>query len=642
MNCRQDVSVSGPILSTIDSPHDLRQLHVGQLPALAAELREFLLQAISSCGGHFSSGLGTVELALALHYVFQTPADKLVWDVGHQAYPHKILTGRRDAIHRIRQRNGLTPFCKRSESEYDPFGAGHSSTSISAAVGMAMAARARGLEQTAIAVIGDGAITAGMAYEAMNHAGTLADLDLLVVLNDNKMSISENVGALNRYTAALIRQQAFQVLEGETRSTREKIDFLLDSLPEMSAITHPGSFFRDLGFAYSGPLDGHDLPLLLDSMREMKACKGPRLLHVVTCKGNGYQRAEHEPIKYHGVPQFDASVGIVPKSPAAPAPAPSYSQVFGDWLCDMAAHDERVVGITPAMREGSGMVAFAERFPERYVDVGIAEQHSVTVAAGMATEGLRPVVAIYSSFLQRAYDQVVHDVVIQKLPVLFAIDRAGLVGPDGPTHAGSYDFTFLRSLPNMVVMAPADENECRQMLSTGIALDGPAAVRYPRGAGPGVAIEPQLAPLALGKAQCRRRGQQVALLAFGSMVPVAEGIARSLDATLVNMRFVKPLDENMIADIAESHDVIVTIEENVIAGGAGVAVYEYLASIGVLVPMLHLGLPDRFIEHGSRDEMLADAGLDATGIEQRIAAFIKRNLPDRLHLAAATAISNSR
>ena len=635
---------SSSLLDAIDTPQDLRQLAVEQLPALAAELRAFLIQSISSCGGHFSSGLGTVELAVALHYVFHTPVDKLIWDVGHQAYPHKILTGRRDVIGSIRQRCGLTPFCKRSESEYDPFGAGHSSTSISAAVGMAMAARARGLEQAAIAVIGDGAITAGMAYEAMNHAGTLADLNLLVVLNDNKMSISENVGALNRYTAELIRQQTFRVLAGEKRSTREKIEFLLESLDDAPAAVEPGSFFRDLGFAYSGPIDGHDLHALLDNFRALKAHRGPRLLHVVTCKGNGYEPAECEPIKYHGVSRFDAVAGIVPKPAIASAapPAPSYSQIFGDWLCDMAASDERVVGITPAMREGSGMVDFAERFPERYVDVGIAEQHSVTVAAGMATEGLRPVVAIYSSFLQRAYDQVVHDVVIQKLPVLFAIDRAGLVGPDGPTHAGSYDFTFLRSLPDMVVMAPADENECRQMLSTGIALEGPSAVRYPRGSGPGAVVERQLGTLPLGKAQLRRRGQQVALLAFGSMVAVAESVAQTLDATLVNMRFVKPLDEDMIAHIADDHDVIVTLEENVVAGGAGVAVYEYLASAGIVMPMLHLGLPDRFIEHGTREEMLADAGLDAESIEARIDAFLDRSLPDRQPEASRVVISSAR
>ncbi|MDT8428737.1 MAG: 1-deoxy-D-xylulose-5-phosphate synthase [Pseudomonadales bacterium] len=617
------------LLRTIDSPEDLRALPEQELERVADELRAYLIDSIAACGGHFAAGLGTVELAIALHYVFNTPADKLIWDVGHQAYPHKILTGRRDRIHTIRKQGGLTPFLKNSESPYDAFGAGHSSTSISAAVGMAMAARAQQLNQTAIAVIGDGGITAGLAYEAMNHAGSLADLDLLVILNDNQMSISPNVGAMHNYLTRILSGRVYnKVLSRGERLLKNSMPTLLKLARHMKKqvrdlVAPPGSLFDELGFAYFGPIDGHDLPTLMHTLKNLKSVSGPRLLHVITCKGNGYAQAEDDPVKYHGVSPFDPRLGILPVN-AKHVPAPSYSQIFGKWLCDMAAADKRLIGITPAMREGSGMVEFAEQYPSQYVDVGIAEQHSVTLAAGMATQGMKPVVAIYSSFLQRAYDQVVHDVAIPGLPVLFAIDRAGLVGPDGPTHAGSYDFTYLRALPGMVIMAPADENECRQMLYTGYQLDQPAAVRYPRGGGPGVAVDEPMRALPLGTAQWVREGVNIALLAFGAMLAPARAVAEDMNATVINMRFVKPLDTALIDTIAATHQVIVTLEENVVPGGAGEAVHEYLSTQGVCIPILHIGLPDRFIEHGSREQMLTDAGLDQQGIAGTIAEFLDR------------------
>ncbi|MBI5462102.1 MAG: 1-deoxy-D-xylulose-5-phosphate synthase [Gammaproteobacteria bacterium] len=611
---------SFPLLDQIDTPDQLRQLSEAQLPGLARELREFLIQSVSRTGGHLAAGLGTVELTIALHYVYNTPDDRLVWDVGHQSYPHKILTGRRAAMASLRQQGGLAGFPKRDESPYDSFGVGHSSTSISAALGMAIAAARSGSQRKAVAIIGDGAMTAGMAFEALNHAGDL-DANLLVILNDNDMSISPNVGALSNYLA--------RVLSGRTyASVREHGKKVLDVLPPMRELARraeehvkgmvvPGTLFEEMGFNYLGPIDGHDLPGLVKTLRNVRALHGPQLLHIVTRKGKGYAPAEANPCAYHGVNKFDLHTGDAPA--AAPASSPTYTEVFGDWICDMAEHDPTLVAITPAMREGSGLVAFSERFPQRYFDVGIAEQHSVTLAAGLACEGLHPVVAIYSTFLQRAYDQLIHDVALQNLPVTFAIDRAGLVGPDGPTHAGSFDLSYMRCVPNMIVMAPADENECRQMLCTAQRHPGPAAVRYPRGRGPGVAVSTSLDALPLGRAEIRRKGRsKIALLAFGSLVTPAQQVADTLDATLVNMRFVKPLDTALLRDIAGSHDFLVTLEENTVAGGAGSAVNEYLAEQGYTIRALNLGLPDGFIEHGSREQLLAECGLDVAGIEDRI------------------------
>lgn len=620
-------AVEFPILSSINEPNDLRQLPQEQLPDLAKELRQFLTHSVSRGGGHFAAGLGAVELTIALHYVFQTPEDRLVWDVGHQCYPHKILTGRRDQIDTIRQRGSLSAFLKRSESPYDTFGAGHSSTSISAALGMAMAAKQSGSKRQAVAIIGDGGMTAGLAYEALNHAGG-TEADLLVVLNDNEMSISPNVGALSKYLA--------KVLSGKFYTTvREGGKKVLSHIPQMGELAirtekHmkgmivPGTLFEELGFNYIGPIDGHDLPTLVSILRNLREMKGPRLLHIVTRKGKGYAPAEADPVKYHGVTPFDPKVGIVTKQSKSTS-SPSYTQVFGDWLCDMAAKDDRLMGITPAMCEGSGMGEFAKQYPERYIDVGIAEQHCVTLAGGMACEGSKPVVAIYSTFLQRAYDQVIHDIVLQKLPVLFAIDRAGVVGPDGPTHAGMFDLSFLRNLPNMVVMAPADENECRQMLYTGFQLDQPAAVRYPRGKGRGAKINKDMKALPIGKAETRRKGKDIAILAFGTMVDPAQTAADSLDATLINMRFVRPLDEARILQLASSHRMFVTIEENVIAGGAGSAINEFLATQDINKPILNLGLPDYFQEHGSREELLQEAGLDSSSILHAIQSFLERH-----------------
>ena len=611
-----------PLLEQIATPDQLRQLSEAQLPQLARELREFLIESVSRTGGHLAAGLGTVELTLALHYVYDTPEDRLVWDVGHQSYPHKILTGRRARMASLRQQGGLAGFPKRDESPYDSFGVGHSSTSISAALGMAIAAARKGEQRKVVAVIGDGAMTAGMAFEALNHAGDL-DANLLVILNDNDMSISPNVGALSNYLA--------RVLSGRTyASMREHGKKVLESLPpvrelarraeeHMKGMVVPGTLFEEMGFNYLGPIDGHDLPGLVKTLRNVRALSGPQLLHVVTRKGKGYAPAEANPCAFHGVSKFDRHTGD--STPAAPA-SPTYTEVFSDWICDMAAQDPKLVAITPAMREGSGLVAFSERFPERYFDVGIAEQHSVTLAAGLACEDLHPVVAIYSTFLQRAYDQLIHDVALQNLPVTFAIDRAGLVGPDGPTHAGSFDLSYLRCIPNMLVMAPADENECRRMLCTAQRHPGPAAVRYPRGRGPGVAVTQDLDGLEIGRAELRRKGKRLALLAFGSMVTPANAVADRLDATLVNMRFVKPLDTALVLEMARTHEVLVTVEENAVAGGAGSAVNECLAQHGLAPRMLHLGLPDRFLEHASREQLLADCGLDAQGIERSLRVYL--------------------
>jgi 1-deoxy-D-xylulose-5-phosphate synthase len=607
------------LLDQIESPADLRKLPESELVPLAKELREFLIQTVSTRGGHFAAGLGTVELTIALHYIFNTPDDRLVWDVGHQAYPHKVLTGRRAQLYSIKQQHGLAPFPSRDESEYDAFGVGHSSTSISAALGMAIAAAARGEKRRAIAVIGDGAMSAGMAFEALNHAGSLP-ADLLVVLNDNDMSISENVGALSNYLARILSGKLYGHLrEGGKRA--------LERMPHIRAFARrweehvkgmwlPGTLFEEMGFNYIGPVDGHDLPALLQVLRNVRTRRGPQLLHVVTRKGKGYAPAEADPITWHGPGPFDPVSGRLLKEKAS---GPSYSQIFGQWLCDMAERDPRIVGITPAMREGSGMVEFSKRFPERYFDVAIAEQHAVTLAAGMACEQLRPVVAIYSTFLQRGYDQLIHDVALQNLPVVFALDRAGVVGGDGATHNGSFDISYLRCIPNMVLMAPADENECRQMLFTAVTIEGPSAVRYPRGLGPGVSVEPEMRALPVGRAELRRTGRSgLLLLSFGTMLASALKVAETLDASVVNMRFVKPLDAALLRELAPLHAAIVTLEENVVAGGAGSAVSEFLDANGLSQPRLLIGMPDRFIGHGSREECLVAAGLDATSVGNQI------------------------
>ncbi len=611
-----------PLLEQIDTPPDLRRLPEIRLPALAQELREFLIQTVARTGGHFAANLGMVELTIALHYVFNTPEDRLVWDVGHQTYPHKILTGRRARMDTLRRKGGIGGFPRRCESPYDTFGVGHSSTSLSAALGMAIAAEQLGSDRKVIAVIGDGAITAGMAFEALNHAGHLKS-NLLVVLNDNEMSISPNVGALSTHLTQLLSSHLFSTVREGGKKVLSHVPPVLEvarrAEEQVKGLLVPeGTLFEELGFHYFGPVDGHDLSTLVSTLRNLRAMDGPRLLHVVTRKGKGYKHAEEQPVDYHGVGAFDPACGL---KPGAPGSGPTYTQVFGEWLCDMAAQDERLIGITPAMREGSGLVEFSGRFPERYFDVAIAEQHAVTLAAGLACDGLKPVVAIYSTFLQRAYDQLIHDVALQNLPVLFAIDRAGLVGPDGPTHAGSFDYSYLRCIPDLVIMAPADENECRQMLYTGFRLNRPAAVRYPRGKGPGVKVERAMQALPLGQAQIRRRGNQLALLAFGSMVAVAEAAAARLDATVVNMRFVKPLDEALIQHMASEHCGLVTLEENVIAGGAGSAVSECLARYDVIIPVLHLGLPDGFVEQGEHAELLAGCGLDAEGVFERLVAW---------------------
>ena len=608
-----------PLLESINSPDDVRALKESQLKALASELRQFVIQSVAQTGGHLAAGLGTVELTLALHYVYNTPQDKLVWDVGHQSYPHKIITGRREQMASIRKHNGLSGFPKREESPYDSFGVGHSSTSISAALGMSMAARLQQREQKTVAIIGDGAMTAGMAFEALNHGGD-TDADVLVVLNDNEMSISPNVGALSKHLSKIMSGKMYSSMRSGSKRVLEKLsmwDLAQRTEEHVKGMVMPGTLFEELGFHYYGPVDGHDIPTLVTMLRNLRSQTGPRLLHVVTRKGKGFKPAEDNPCLYHGVGSFDPETGNKLDTASG---KPTYTQIFSDWVCDMAAADERLVAITPAMREGSGLVEFSEQFPARYHDVGIAEQHAVTLAAGMACEGVKPVVAIYSTFLQRAYDQLVHDVAIQKLPVLFAIDRAGLVGADGPTHAGNLDLSYLRCVPNILVMTPADENECRQMLSTGFLHDGPAAVRYPRGQGPGAAMNPGLEPLPVGVSQLRRHGHKIAILAFGSMLRPALEAAEEIDASVINMRFVKPLDGKMLQKIAASHDLLLSIEENVVAGGAGSAVNEWLQANGFATPIINLGLPDRFVEHGTTSELLAECGLDTAGILRAITA----------------------
>jgi len=611
-----------PLLRAANLPPELRALPENRLAEVCAQLREYLIRSVATRGGHFAAGLGTVELTVALHYVFDTPADRLVWDVGHQAYPHKVLTGRRDSLDSIKQSGGLAPFPSRAESEYDTFGVGHSSTSISAALGMAVAAELNGDARKVVAIIGDGAITGGMAWEALLNAGA-RKTNLLVILNDNDMSISENVGALSNYFAKVLSGRTYSTLRSGGKKMLKQMPTMWElarrSEEMMKGMVLPGTIFEELGFNYIGPMDGHDIKELVKTLRNMRHLTGPQLLHVVTRKGKGYDPAEKDPIKWHGPGPFDPKSGTIFKEKAS---GPSYSQIFGQWLCDMAAADPRIVGITPAMREGSGLVEYSKKFPQRYFDVAIAEQHAVTFAAGLACEGLKPVVAIYSTFLQRAYDQLIHDVALQNLPVVFALDRAGLVGGDGATHQGSYDYSFLRCIPNMTVMAPADENECRQMLYTATTLAGPAAVRYPRGQGPGVAPVAEMTALPVGKAQVRRMGKSgLLILAFGALVKPAEIIGERLDATVVNMRFVKPLDEELAIRLAGTHTAMVTIEENAVAGGAGSAVIELLANCGSTVPTLTLGIPDRFVEHGSREDCLAAAELDPASLESAVRRF---------------------
>ena len=612
-----------PRLAQITVPGDLRRFPESDLPAIAEELRGYLIDSVAISGGHFGAGLGVIELTVALHYLYDTPNDRLIWDVGHQCYPHKILTGRRDSIHTVKQKDGVAPFPRREESEYDAFGVGHSSTSISAALGMAVALQRQNDPRRVVAVIGDGAMTAGMAYEALNHAGGLVpEPDLLVVLNDNQMSISENVGGLTKMYARLLAGPTYTAFrEGGKklfpRSSRVG-RFLKRWEEHWKGMALPSTLFEEMGFHYVGPVDGHDLPELVRVLATMKEQRGPQLLHVITRKGKGYERAEGDQIEYHAVGPFDPSIGVVKKSGPAKL---TYTQVFGDWLCDMAAVDAKLAAITPAMREGSGLVRFSQEYPQRYFDVAIAEQHAVTLAAGMACEGMKPVVAIYSTFLQRGYDQLIHDVALQNLDVLFAIDRGGVVGPDGATHAGSFDLSFLRCIPNMLVMAPADEAECRRMLTTGYRHAGPAAVRYPRGSGPGVALASELDELPIGEAEVRRRGRGLAILAFGAMVASAQQVGQELDATVVNMRYVKPLDEKLLLELAHTHAGLITIEDNAIMGGAGSAVAELLSAHAISVPILHLGLPDSFIEHMSREQLLHRVGLDAAGIK---ASILKR------------------
>lgn len=609
-----------PLLDRIATPADLRKLDQDQLPQVADELREYLLQAISKSGGHFSAGLGCVELTVALHYCYETPHDRLVWDVGHQAYPHKILTGRRERIGSIKKTGGLAPFPKRDESEFDTFGVGHSSTSIGAGLGMALASAHNNVERRVVSIIGDGAMTAGMAFEALNHGGSL-DPNMLVVLNENQMSISPNVGAMTKVLARMmsgptvtnIRERSKQLMHKDSRVWR----FMSRWEEHVKGMIVPSTLFEEFGFNYLGPIDGHDVPLLLRTLRTIQTVEGPNLLHIITAKGKGYEPAEKDPVKYHAVAPFDPEKGIVPSTPAV-KPTPTYTQVFGQWLCDMAEQDDSLLAITPAMREGSGLVEFEQRFPTRYFDVSIAEQHAVTLAAGMACEGTHPVVAIYSTFLQRAYDQLIHDVALQNLPVLFAIDRAGLVGSDGPTHAGSFDLSFLRCVPNMVVMAPSDENECRQMLYTGFSYQGPAAVRYPRGGGPGKPVEMDMQALAIGKAEVVKQGKDVVILAFGSCLEDCRIVASRIGASLVNMRFVKPLDADLILEMASSHKLVVTVEENAVMGGAGSGVNELLAASGGSFNILNIGIPDTYIEHGSRSDCLTWAGLDVDGIFEQV------------------------
>ena len=604
-----------PLLDRINLPKDLRELEKEQLPQLADELRAFLLYSVGKTGGHFGAGLGVTELTIALHYVFNTPEDRLVWDVGHQTYPHKILTGRREQMLSMRQKDGLSGFPKRSESEYDTFGVGHSSTSISAALGMTMASCQLGENRKAVAIIGDGAMTAGMAFEAINHAAHV-DKNLLVVLNDNKMSISKNVGGLSTYFSKIWASKFYNSLREGGKKVLKSMphakEFVRRTEEYMKSMVSPATIFEELGFYYIGPIDGHDLPLLVQTLERLNEIKGPVLLHIITHKGKGFAPAEEDPVGYHALNKIEPKPVVQATKPKAKKP--KYQQVFGDWLCDMAEQDSRLVGITPAMCEGSGMAEFAERFSERFEDVAIAEQHAITLAAGMACEGLKPVVAIYSTFLQRAYDQLIHDVALQNLDVLFAMDRAGLVGEDGATHAGAYDISYLRCIPNMVLMAPSDENETRQLLYTGYMHKGPAAVRYPRGKGPGVEIQSEMVSLPLGKGTLKREGHQVAILNFGALLTSAIEAAQKLDASVADMRFVKPLDEELVRDLAQSHQLLVTLEENSIRGGAGSAVTEFLASEGVVLPVLQLGIPDQFVDHGKHTEQLEAINLNAEGI----------------------------
>ena len=623
-----------PLLDIIDTPQDLRRLEKKQLPQVAAELREFLLDSVGKTGGHFASNLGAVELTVALHYVYDTPEDHLVWDVGHQSYPHKILTGRKNQMHTMRQYGGLAGFPKRSESEYDAFGVGHSSTSIGAALGMAVADKQLGNNRRSVAIIGDGAMTAGQAFEALNCAGDM-DVDLLVILNDNEMSISPNVGALPKYLASnvvrdmhgllsTIKAQSSKVLDKlpGAMELAQKVENKIKTLAgEAEHAKQSLSLFENFGFRYTGPVDGHNVENLVDVLKDLRGRKGPQLLHVITKKGNGYKFAENDPVKYHAVAKLPSEVPAPEVKPAAAKP--TYTQVFGQWLCDQAAADERLVAITPAMREGSGLVEFEQQFPDRYFDVGIAEQHAVTFAGGLACEGIKPVVAIYSTFLQRAYDQLVHDVALQNLPVLFAIDRAGIVGADGPTHAGLYDLSFLRCVPNMIIAAPSDENECRLLLSTCYQANSPSAVRYPRGTGTGATISDGLETVEIGKGIIRREGEKIAVIAFGSMVAPSLTAADKLNATVADMRFVKPIDEELIVRLARSHDYIVTAEENAEQGGAGSAVLEVLAKHGICKPVLLLGVEDKVTEHGDPKKLLADLGLNAEAIEKRIAGWIE-------------------
>jgi len=625
-----------PLLDSIQSPADVRRLSPAQLTALADELRSFLINSVSKTGGHLSSNLGTVELTIALHHVFNTPHDRLVWDVGHQTYPHKILTGRRSEMHSLRQSGGLAGFPKRDESEYDAFGTAHSSTSISAALGMALAAKQKGEQRHSVAIIGDGAMTAGMAFEAMNNAG-VADCNLLVILNDNDMSISPPVGALNRYLAQLMSGRFYATAKEVGRQVLKNAPPLFELARRLEhqakGLVLPATLFEKFGFNYIGPIDGHDLHSLVPTLQNIKLLQGPQFLHVVTRKGQGYQLAEDDPIAYHGPGKFDPKVGLI--SPAA-APKQTFSQVFGQWLCDMAAQDPKLVAITPAMREGSGMVEFHRRFPDRYHDVGIAEQHALTFAAGLACEGLKPVVAIYSTFLQRAYDQVIHDVALQKLPMVLALDRAGIVGADGPTHAGVYDIPFLRCIPQISIACPADENECRMLLSTAHAQDHTVAVRYPRGSGAGTPISAGLPTLPFGKGEMRRVGQGVAILAFGTMLYPALQAAVPLNASVANMRWAKPLDRELLLELARNHEALVTVEEGALMGGAGSAVLEALQDAGITLPVLRLGVPDVFTDHGDPTKILASLGLDATGIEssvrQRFADLLKAADPDSKNL----------
>ncbi len=613
------------LLETINDPADLRQLPRESLPLLAEELRAFLIESVAKTGGHLSSNLGTVELTIALHYVFNTPEDRLVWDVGHQTYAHKVLTGRRAGMARLRMQDGISGFPRRSESPYDTFGVGHSSTSISAALGMAVAARDKGEERRVVAIIGDGAMSAGQAFEALNNAGVV-DANLLVILNDNDMSISPPVGALNKYLARLLSGRTFNAARKAGEKMLSKTPSLLElakrAEEHVKGMFVPGTLFEEFGFNYIGPIDGHDLDSLIPTLHNLRQLKGPQFLHVVTRKGQGYKLAEADPVLYHGVAKFDTANGIDTAKVGGGSGKVTYTQVFGEWLCDMARADPRLVAITPAMSEGSGMVRFAEEFPGRFHDVGIAEQHALTFAAGLACEGVKPVVAIYSTFLQRAYDQLIHDVALQNLPVMLAIDRGGLVGADGATHQGAFDLSYLTCIPNMVVMAPADENECRQMLTTAFRLDCPAAVRYPRGGGPGVPVDAGLTALPVGKGEVRRRGRRVAILAFGTLLTAALQAGERLDATVVNMRFVKPLDQGLLKELAGEHKLLVTVEENAIIGGAGSEVARFLETAGLKTPVLRMGLPDRFIDHGDQAHMLAELGLDANGIVDRIKHFI--------------------